>query len=250
MSRQFTFSSIILLLALSFSACSPQRYLQDSFALSEGQADAREVSFAQPRLQPGDRFTLSVWGHENLGVGSSFSVYNATESTGRFLVLDKDGMVNLPLIGEINLAGLSQKETKSELIMAYSEYVKQPVIEVRFLGLVYSVLGEAGNPGNFELPSQGRNVAQAIAQAGGFSDDADLTRISLLRKNAVNGHEEITLNLGKKGNYQAQATMIQNGDVLFIPARRSKHNDRFFARLGSYVGAIGAGILVFSTVSR
>ncbi|MFK7969983.1 MAG: polysaccharide biosynthesis/export family protein [Bacteroidia bacterium] len=251
MRTQVTQLIFTLSILAAITGCMPQRYTQDSFAPEESQKQAiQTLPVSATTLKPGDRITVSVWGHEDLGVGSSFSVYNATEETGRFLTIDAAGKITLPLIGEVEVMNKTEKEAKRLLTIYFGSYIKRPVVEVRMLGLVYSVLGEATTPGNFNLPSQGRTLAQAIAEAGGFSDYADLTRVSVLRKSANGGQEELVLDLGKRGGYQAQGMALQAGDIIFIPARRSKGNDRFFARLGSYLGALGAGFLLFSSLSK
>ena len=43
-----------------------------------------------------------VWGHDELGVGSSFSVYSSTLEQGKFISIDKSGEITLPLIGKVN----------------------------------------------------------------------------------------------------------------------------------------------------
>lgn len=241
----------IIGLFIALTSCTPQRYTQDTFApetLAKTSLPMQQIG--PQKVKAGDRITISVWGHEDLGVGSAFSVYNATEETGRFLTVDVLGNIRLPLVGQIHIAGMTELEAKQTLTTAFANYIQRPLVEVRMLGIVYSVLGETTTPGNFDLPSQGRTVAQAIAQAGGFTDYADLSRVSIMRNNSDSSQIEVVLDLGKRGNYSAPSMPLQAGDVIFIPARRSKHNDRFFSRLGSYLGALGAGILLFSSLSK
>jgi polysaccharide export outer membrane protein len=79
-----------------------------------------------PVLSPGDKITISIWGHDDLSIGSVNTTFSSNEATGRWLTLDNDGEANLPKLGRIKLSGLNLKEVNYLLEQRYSDYLNKP----------------------------------------------------------------------------------------------------------------------------
>ena len=74
-------------------------------ATKTSKGSATEIS--EKVLSPGDKISLSVWGHDELSVGSVHSVYSIPEEAGKWLQIDESGDANLPQIGKVKLEGLT-----------------------------------------------------------------------------------------------------------------------------------------------
>lgn len=131
-----------------------------------------------------------------------------------------DGSISLPLVGEVHAAGKTPRELQGELANLYKSHLQDSevlvTLETRALPVVVS--GAVQKPGKvvFERPA---TVLEAIMEAGGFTPEADLKRVSVIR--IVKGeHYSQTYDFrpvlrGKP----TPAVYVANGDVIYVPER-------------------------------
>lgn len=134
-----------------------------------GAANAQSASTDGYVLGINDRVRVLVFGEQSL--------------SGEFLV-DSTGRIAMPFIGEIEAAGLTRRqlEERLEKKLAAEEILLDPRVSVDFLNLrPYYILGEVGKPGEYPY-TQGLNVFNAVATAGGFTTLANQTRVMIKRQ--------------------------------------------------------------------
>jgi protein involved in polysaccharide export with SLBB domain len=126
-------------------------------------------------LSPGDKIKITVFEDESL--------------SGEFQIND-NGRVSLPLIGQIQAAGLSQRAFQERLVQEYSQgYLVNPHISVEMLSLrPFYILGEVKAPGVYDY-SPSLNAFKAIAIAGGFSPRAKKNSYTIIRGSGDNAKE-------------------------------------------------------------
>jgi polysaccharide export outer membrane protein len=96
------------------------------------------------------------------------------------------------------------------------------LIVVPRAGIVY-VLGDVNRPGGFVMQDSGKiTLLQALAQAGGASKSASLSKAVLMRKNAQ-GYETTKLQVGKIQKGEAPDLDLHSNDILFVPNNRLKN---------------------------
>ena len=153
------------------------------------------------KLGPGDKVKLNYYGTEQVRLESFIS---------------RSGTLELPLLGPVNLAGLSLEESR--------ELIKQKV-ESELIGTTISlnltelrsitvyVLGEAYKPGTYTLSALS-SVVNALYLSGGPNRNGSLRNIKIRRNN-----KEISFDL-----YQllvfgdtSNGIRLEDGDVIFIP---------------------------------
>jgi protein involved in polysaccharide export with SLBB domain len=148
------------------------------------------------RLDAGDVLRISVYGQDDL--------------SGKFDV-DGDGLISLPLIGEVTAAGLTPRELEQEIVSRLKpDFLRNPQVNVEIAAYrpVY-VVGEVREPGRYPYVNEMR-VVNAIALAGGYTFRARQDQFAISR--TVNGVEQ-TLNAD-------QNTPLMPGDVLNILQRQ------------------------------
>lgn len=131
-----------------------------------------------------------------------------------------DGRITLPLVDDIDAAGLTPEALKARLVEAFKSYVNVPNIAVivsEINSLRFYVLGEVAKPGVYPLRSATR-VLQAIALAGGFTQFAGKDRVVLLRDSGGK-QERIEINLKRvtSGEEIAANALLRPGDTLVVP---------------------------------
>ncbi|MCD6460288.1 polysaccharide biosynthesis/export family protein, partial [bacterium] len=129
-----------------------------------------------------------------------------------------NGKIFLPLIGEIDVAGLTVIQIEKKLIKLYSQdYLKNPYIAVAILSRKYYVLGEVKSPGSYPMIGN-VTVLNAITHAGGFTDYAAKNRVAVIRSKGDN-KETIRVNIDqiiKKGDTSLDV-ILQPDDVVNVP---------------------------------
>lgn len=163
-------------------------------------------------MTPGDQLQIYVLGHPDI---SSTRANNDSAYTVR-----PDGKMNFPLVGEIDVNGLTVYEFTQLLTKELSEYIINPKITVNVAKLGTTrvfVMGEVSKQGMHELTKSHR-VLDALGAAGGFTQKAAKKNIYLVR-NVGTPEENVQklniLNYMKKGD-MSQNVVLQEGDCLFL----------------------------------
>lgn len=158
-------------------------------------------SEAAYRLNQDDILGVTVWGHEEITAE---------------VVVGPDGMVSLPLIGNVEVAGLTIGELDIMLTEEYANYLKDPEVNIilkEYRKTRVMVLGEVQKPGTYPL-EEDRRVLEVISLAGGPTDVAALDQIRLTRGEEV---RNLDLEGVRKGTAVEDNFMVKEGDVIYIP---------------------------------
>ncbi len=109
------------------------------------------------------------------------SVPQIEQLKDRTVRVSEDGTIALPLLGVINVAGLTEQDLRNDLIRRVAKYMYHPQVEV-FLqhteNRQVAVLGSVKKPGRYMLASRTDSIMTMISRAGGLNDDAS-SRIML-----------------------------------------------------------------------
>lgn len=131
-----------------------------------------------------------------------------------------DGMVSLPLLNDVQAAGLTPEEFRQKLLTAAARYVENPSVAV-IVRTINSrkifVTGEVAKPGAFPLGGP-LTVAQAISLAGGPKEYADVKNIAVVR--TVDGKPvrfKFNLKDFAKGKNPGQDILLKPGDTVVVP---------------------------------
>jgi protein involved in polysaccharide export with SLBB domain len=139
----------------------------------------------------------------------------------RDLVVRPDGKLLLPLVGDMQAAGLTPEQLAEQIAQRYSSTLREPkvAVDVKTVNTnqVY-VGGEVLRPGVIKLKPK-MNLLQAVFEAGGPKDEGDIERVVLLRSIGDNqfGYREI--NLRKIVNHEERSddAVLAQDDLIFIP---------------------------------
>lgn len=127
-----------------------------------------------------------------------------------------DGKITLPLIGEVQAAGLTPDELRTKIVEALSEYINKPEVMVSIQSVQsrkYYIQGEVNRPGAFPLVVP-TTVLEALSNAGGFREFANKKKITILRKGKL---FKFNYNDVIKGKNMEQNILLENGDYINVP---------------------------------
>src|SRR5262245_16366260 len=171
---------------------------------------------AEGRMQPSNDYQI---GPEDL---LDVSVWNSP-ALSRTAPVRPDGKISLPLLDDIQAAGLTPMQLRDVIAKKLVDYMPNPEVSVivrevnRFK---VSVLGEVRKPGRIDVKSRA-TVLDAIALAGGLNDFASRSRILIIRQEGT-GTKRIPVNYNKIISASASTSpeddfFLQPGDVVVVP---------------------------------
>ncbi len=246
---KITYILLLPLMALSLGSCSTQNLFSGSQNLGDKDnlMDYRMESYEYV-IQPGDKISLSVWGHDDLSVGSVFGIYNSNEVYGKWVLVSNSGEVQLPKIGQFAIGGMTTVEASHKLTEVYSEYIVDPIIVVKVMNMQATVLGGVNSPGNFILEEERTTLVELLGMAGGFDFYSDRSEIKLIR-GRKSKMKEYYIDLTKMEEYEFNNIIIIPEDIVYVPTKNSKTVDRRSTTLIAFATALSA-VAVFVTILR
>jgi polysaccharide export outer membrane protein len=131
-----------------------------------------------------------------------------------------DGKISLPLLNDIQAAGLTPMQLAANITDGLKKFITDPQVTVIVTQInsqrVY-ILGEVTRPGAYPL-LPGMNVLQALASAGGFTMFANTKKIYVLRQQ-VGKQERFPFNYKDvvSGKHTAQNIVLRAGDQIVVP---------------------------------
>lgn len=135
-----------------------------------------------------------------------------------------DGMISLPLLNDVQAAGLTPMQLRDALAKALAAYMATPEVSVivrEVHSFKVAVIGEVKAPGRFELKSRS-TVLDVIALAGGLTEYAEHSRIVILRRDGA-GTKRVPFDYGKvmsrgdETNGNHHDWLVRPGDIILVP---------------------------------
>ncbi|MEY3480521.1 MAG: hypothetical protein RIQ71_1296 [Verrucomicrobiota bacterium] len=132
----------------------------------------------------------------------------------------RDGTVQLPLIREVSLAGLTIRDARELLRSIYDkQYLVDPQVflnVVKYAERKFTIMGQVARPGSYELQGGERiDLLEAIGLAGGFTRIADRGRVIVQRKEGGEV-KAIKANAKRMADGKADPLEVQPGDVITV----------------------------------
>lgn len=185
----------------------------------------------EPVIQSGDliKIVVSTQSPEsnllfNSGVISGDSenrMMNQQLPTNEGYLVDKNGQINFPVLGKIDIAGNSREEATLKMTELLEEYVKDPIINIQYLNFKITVIGEVANPNTFTLATDRISILEALGLAGDMTQYGKRENVLLIRDQG-GVRKAVRLNLNDKAILNSPYFMLQQNDVLYVEPDKIK----------------------------
>lgn len=177
----------------------------------------------------------------NLGAGGG-ATSNAA-MTG--YLVNSDGAINFPVLGEIEVAGKSREQFEEELTSVLREkYLKDAVVRVRIVNFKVTVMGETGS-NVIDVVDERISVPQAIAMSGDISYDGKRDRILVIRQVGDELKYEI-LDMTSVDIFQNPFYYLKQNDIVYIEPTYRKVKSAGF--ITSWQGLVSIVTTAFSLI--
>ena len=135
-------------------------------------------------------------------------------TTGYFV--DDAGYIDFPVLGSLDVGGLTLSEIKEMIAGRLADgYLKDPVVNVRFLNFKVTILGEVNTPGLLRLSNKRVTLLEALGMAGDLTDYANRTNVLIMRED--NGERTFArLNLQNEDIFSSPYFYLEQNDVIYV----------------------------------
>jgi len=198
---------VLLGIALAFILATFPARAQDNKAEAPAGNEAKASATPDPNYVIGPQDVLDI------------NVWKETELT-RTVPVRPDGKISLPLLNDVQAAGLTPTQLSTELTTELKKFITDPQVTVIVTQInsqrVY-ILGEMTRPGAYPL-LPGMTVLQALSSAGGFTPFANMKKIYVLRSDGGK-QEKFPFNYKEvvKGKNADQNIVLKAGDQIVVP---------------------------------
>lgn len=195
----------------------------------------------QALIEPGDILDVYV-GSLNLQASAVFNLGNVTPpplaaqgaaiGTGaptgggasegaRSYKVDNTGNIDFPVLGKMKVSGLSTAALQDSLEGKLQDYLKSPVVNVRFLNYKITVLGEVGRPATYIINGERATIIDVLGMAGDLTIYGRRDNVLIVREE--NGKRIFArLNLASSDVFKSPYYLLKQNDLVYVEPIRAK----------------------------
>lgn len=230
---------LFLLLLFIISSCVSRKemvYFQDIEQLrkSENRRTGNNLE-----IRPDDLLTIRVSAPEQ-EAAIPFNLTKTIQSSNAIrgdaepetYMVSNQGTIEFPVLGTIEVKGLTTFEVADKIQKMITDYVRNPIVNVRILNFQISVLGEVAKPGTFDIEDDQISLSKALSLAG------DLTifgkRENILVMGETEGEKTYAyLDLTKANVVNSPYYYLRQDDVIYVEPRVTRRQSAGFTGLAS-----------------
>ena len=165
-------------------------------------------------------------------------------------LVDLNGIINLPLIGNVNTSNLNVHTLSRVIENILTEYIKNPSVNIRILNFRVSILGEVNNPGTFTFFEQRVSIPQALGLAGDLTINADRNNVLLVRDEAGIKTNHF-IDLTKSEFLNSSNYFLKQNDVLYIRPNNAKiKSSGLVGNASTLVSILSLAVSLFIVITR
>lgn len=257
--RLFVLSATALFLA----SCAAQKrtwYIQDAqFSSAE-----EIVQNGQIRIKPLDRLTIVVNSKDpelaapfntttSLNSLSGTPVGMGAQSNATSLqirTVEEDGTLDMPIIGRIECKGKTRNELATSIAdkIKAEGYISDPMVNVQFADMKFSVIGEVARPGQFNITQDRITILDALAMAGDMTIYGVRNDVMVTREN--NGIRTIEhLDLTSKNIFRSPYYYLQQNDVVYVkPNKYRSQSGEISQNRSFYISLVATAVSVATMI--
>lgn len=169
-------------------------------------------SLYKHKIKIGDRIVIRFLQNYDLGQGAGQSAASSVIDQNEGYLVNYDSTTTLPLLGRVNLVGMTRPEAARYLEQQYGQTgINNPIIDVNISTLSVAVYGEVTNQGLFKLDKESTTLVEVLAKCGGFKDAGKKNYVQIIRRDQV-----ILVDFKSIYSVHDPRTIIQDGDIIYV----------------------------------
>lgn len=164
-------------------------------------------------------------------------------------VVDDNGFIDFPVLGKIQVKGLTTTQLKEQLTARIAKEIEDPVVRVQLANFRVNVLGEVHAPGRFSMQTERCTVFDALAAAGDMNEYGRRDNVLLIREE--NGQRAYhRLNLTDGAIVDSPYFYLQQNDVIYVePTAVKASNAKYSQNNGYKLSVISTCVSAISVIA-
>ena len=213
----------ILICIIFVAACAPRQdvvYFQDA---KQFETLVEEGAF-NTKFKVDDLLSIHI-STLDPEASTPFNLFRGAEEGGiraeqvNYLV-DKNGEIDFPVIGKVKIVGLSPSETRQLLRERLSDYLKDPIINIRIRNFTVTVLGAVNRPGTYPVNGEQITILEALGLAGDINIKGRRDNVMVIRD--FDGTKVYNrINLNEKDALKSPVYYLTQNDVVYVEPNKS-----------------------------
>ncbi|MCB0517987.1 MAG: polysaccharide biosynthesis/export family protein [Lewinellaceae bacterium] len=220
---------LCLLLASLFQACVPFEKLvnfhdetPEDLIVAQYVPEIKKIT-----IQNDDILSITVSTFDSTAARVFNKPVSASGADGSFIgqgyLVDEDGFIEFPVLGKLKMKGLTREIAKDTIKNRLLTYLRDPVVDVRFLNLHVSVMGEVKSPNLYTFPDERFTILEALTLAGDMTDFADRSKVMVIRE-----HDKVrefgVVDLSSARAFESPYFYLTQNDVVYVKPIKEKTN--------------------------
>lgn len=241
--KDIFFTTLLVIQVVLFTSCGifnsnemfriPKGYKYASFKPNE----------KEYKIQPFDKLDVKVY--YNNGVNLVEMQQLSVQQNPIEYNVEYDGLVKLPSLGRVPLAGLTIRQAEEFLENKYKEFMIDPFVKINVTNKRVVVFTSGASIGKvITLKNDNYTLIEALAESGGINDYTKSYKIKLLRGD-LNNPEIYLFNLQNISNMKDANFILQANDIIYVEAR-PRYASKILAEITPYLSLFSTALLVFS----
>mgnify|MGYP002559438054 CR=1 FL=1 len=154
-----------------------------------------------------------------IGLGKEVTSGNQQAALG--YLVDKEGYVDFPVLGKLQVDGISRNELADMLKEKLSGYLKNPIVTIQFQNFKVTVLGEVKNPGCYQVSSERVSLLDALGMAGDLQINGKRKNVLIMREQ---GNEKVfaRVDLTSSDYINTPFFYLQQNDVVYVEPNKGR----------------------------
>jgi len=207
--------------------------------------DEVEENYKEYVINLYDKLDVRVYtnnGFQLIDGGGNVNYTNQTLTTG--YLVESDSTVKLPVIGRVNLVGMTIPVAESHLESLYRQYYQQPFVKLSISNrrvLLFKAGSTSGTVLN--ISNEKFTLIEALAQVGGFSDISKAYKIKVVRGDLKNP-KIFLYNISTVEDMRNTNLVLQSNDIIYVETK-PKYVQRTLSEITPYISLINTIMLVY-----
>lgn len=206
--------------------------------------DLLVINVSSPDVKGAIPFNLPI-----SSVNSNVAFAGGIQKQVTYLVR-KDGSIEFPILGKVQLAGLTMLEAIELLQSMLKDYIKDPIVNIEWANYKFTVLGDVFRPGTYKVINERTTIFEAIGMAGDLNITGVRKEIILIRE--INNERTVfKFDITSKDILDSEAYFIKQNDVIVVKPNRAQINSSIYNRnVPLYVSVASVLISLIAVLSR
>lgn len=199
-------------------------------------------------IRPFDKVKMTVYTNKGFQLVDVEEKIQMSQYLPEYLV-DKDGMVKLPVLGKIKIEGLTVQQTEKLMEEKYAQFFKDPFVIVSISNRRVFVFSDGAEKGNVViLDNQNFTLIEALAKVGGMTGFSKAYRIKLIRGDLSNP-KVFLIDISSIEDLKKANLLLQANDIIYVETR-TKYASRLVNELSPYLSLLTSILLVYTLFNQ